>query len=141
MAPLTRKMIEQGAAFVRALEQDDVTILAAFWYLEAEFGRWRLFIATPDIGRIGWQELYGKAHVILDRFAPEPAFKTYDVGILGPNRRIFQTVSEVVTTGPELGGERFTNQIANGELVDDIYVYKQTIEPPPKPGRRRRKAA
>src|SRR4051794_25222742 len=100
MAPLTQEMIEQGAEFVRALKQDGVTILAAFWFLEAEAGRWRLFIATPDISRIGWQELYGKARPIRDRLAPEPAFKTYDVGILGPNRRSFRTISELVTTGP-----------------------------------------
>src|SRR5690242_13301570 len=76
MAPLIREMIEQGAEFVRALEQHGVAILAAFWFLLAEAGRWRLFIATPDIGRIGWQELYGKAHRIRDKLAPEPAFGT-----------------------------------------------------------------
>jgi hypothetical protein len=141
MAPLTREMIEQGAEFVRALEQDGVTILAAFWFLEAEAGRWRLFIATPDINRIGWQELYGLAHPIRDRLAPEPAFNTYDIGILWPTHSIFRTVADLVTTGPELGGQRFTNQIGNGELVDDVYVYRQMIEPPPRPGRRRRKAA
>jgi hypothetical protein len=43
MSTLTQEMIDQGAALVRALEQDGVTVLAAFWFLNIETGRWRLF--------------------------------------------------------------------------------------------------
>jgi|tagenome__1003787_1003787.scaffolds.fasta_scaffold20797187_2 hypothetical protein len=68
MALLTQEMIQQGAELARALEQEGVTILTAFWLPNIETGRWRLFIGTPDVDRIGWLELYGIARPLWNKF-------------------------------------------------------------------------
>lgn len=141
MSPLTPEMIGQGADLVRALEKEGVTILAAFWFLNIETGRWRLYVGTPDIGRIGWQELYRKARLLQEKFAEPPAFELDEVGIIAPRDPVFPLVAGLLVTGPDLVGRRFTNTASNGYPVDDIYVYKQTLEPPPPPWKRRRARA
>jgi hypothetical protein len=141
MAPLTPEMVEQGAELVRALEKEGVTIRAAFWFLNIETGAWRLFIGTPDVTRIGWGELYGIARPLWKKLADHPAFYLDEVGIPPETESVFTLLSGLLTTGPDFPGRRFTNTGANGRPIDDVYVYKQTIEPPPPPGRRRRSKA
>jgi len=141
MSTLTQEMIDQGAALVRALEQDGVTVLAAFWFLNIETGRWRLFIGTPDVATTGWLELYQKARPLWKNLAACPGFDLGDVGIIAPRDPVFTLISGLLVTGSDLVGRRFTNTASNGYPVDDVYVYKQTIEPPPPHWRRRRAKA
>jgi hypothetical protein len=85
--------------------------------------------------------LYGIARPLWKKLADHPAFYLDEVGILPETDSVFTLLSGLLTTGPDFPGRRFTNTGANGRPIDDVYVYKQTIEPPPPPGRRRRSKA
>jgi hypothetical protein len=95
----------------------------------------------PDVDRIGWLELYRIARPLWNKLAEHPAFYLDDVGILPATDAVFTLVSGLLTTRPDFTGRRFTNTGANGQPIDDVYVYRQPLEPPRPAGRRRRSKA
>jgi hypothetical protein len=141
MDQLTPGMLQQGAELVRDLENKRVTILAAFWFLRVETGAWRLFIVTPDVDTVGPLALHRKTRICLEKHGEASEIVGYQVGIISPRDSMVPLVTGVVTTGDDFQGRRFTNAWSNGQPVDDVFVYKQTIAPPRPAGRGRRALA
>jgi len=137
MALLTQEMIQQGAELARpgTGRRDDLDGLLAPEYRDRT-------VAT--VYRHSGCRQDRMAGTVRDRSPAmeqvwgHPAFYLDEVGILPATDSVFTLVSGLLITGPDFTGRRFTNMAANSYPIDDVYVYKQTLEPPRPVGRRRR---
>src|SRR5437764_15067572 len=55
---LTEEMKSFGASLTRKLDEAGWPIVAAFWYFESDFNRWKLMLASPRVKSHGSGELY-----------------------------------------------------------------------------------
>jgi hypothetical protein len=62
---LTAEMIAGGEALLRRLDQEEIPIVAAFWLYSEESARWKLFMATPLVGKVHMTLVYRKVHGLL----------------------------------------------------------------------------
>ncbi len=119
---LVDRDIEEGRQLLRALDDADIPIAAAYWLYRIEKGRWRLvFAPTLDYEAAGG-ELVGIVHDLL-RAGVAGDMTLDDVNIVSP-------LDPIATGLNQLRGSRRpdefrpTGAIVNGLSLDDAYIYR-----------------
>jgi len=47
-----------------------------------------------------------------------------DLVLEKPDARIVELIRKAVRTGPAVSGIRFKNNVVDGTLIDDVYIYR-----------------
>jgi hypothetical protein len=124
---LTKEMIETGAALVRKLDESGFKPDAVFWFYFPDKQAWKLVIAEVKVGEQGPKEMYRQIQKILAKFPKEiSGLSLDDVALAKPDAPIVALLRVALRTGPEIGGIRFKNNIINGILIEDAYIYRLT---------------
>ena len=82
-------------------------------------------LATPDVDRVGPRRVYGQIEHILRR-VPSVGIGLEDISIVGDNDATVRLLGVALKTGPGISGIRFQNNVINGVLVEDAYIYRLT---------------
>jgi hypothetical protein len=122
---LTKEMIDIGKALIEKLDERNLSPEAAFWLYEPETQQWKLVIAESRMGTLGPKEIYRRIQQILS----EPKNKITgisldDVALHKPNAPIIVLLRVAIQTGPGISGIRFKNNVINGTLIEDAYIYR-----------------
>jgi hypothetical protein len=124
-ATLTKEMIDIGAAFVHKLDEHGFSPNAAFWFYFSDVQQWKLVLAESKLGTIGPKEIYRKIQKILEKYADEiPGLSLDDVALSKPDAPIIVLLRVAIQTGPGISGIRFKNNVINGTLIEDAYIYR-----------------
>jgi hypothetical protein len=111
---LTKELIEAGAKLVRKLDERGLAPDAAFWLYSPEEETWKLLLVEVKL-----------AEKILAKYSQElENIKLDDLVLEKPGARIVELIRKIVRTGPAISGIRFKNNVVDGTLIDDAYVYR-----------------
>ena len=122
---LTKEMIETGAALVRKLDESGIKPDAVFWFYFPDKQAWKLVIAEVKVGKQGPKEMYRQIQKILAKFPQEiSGLSLDDVALAKPDAPMVVLLRVALRTGPEIGGIRFKNNVINGILIEDAYIYR-----------------
>jgi hypothetical protein len=122
---LTRELIEAGAKLVKKLDEDGLAPDAAFWLYSPEEQTWKLLLAEVKLAKKGPKAAYSEVQKLLAKHADELAnIKLDDLVIENPDSRIVGLIRKAVRTGPATTGIRFKNNVIDGTLIDDAYIYR-----------------
>lgn len=123
---LTREMIEDGAEIVRRLGSR-LPVSASLWLYDPELNRWRLVIASPEVGSKGPRDVYRRVQSVLREFpgpsAPSRGVSLGDVSVVLDDDPLVSLLRTAVKLGDGGSGVRFSRNTVDGRFIEDAYVY------------------
>lgn len=124
---LTPEMIRSGETLVAALDKLNLLVRGAFWLLLPDQRTWRLVIASPEVRLVGPKVVYRKIRSALEKLPAGSAnLGTKDISVVDEKTPIFLFLRSAVSTGPGISGIRFSQNVINGQLIEDAYIYRLT---------------
>lgn len=120
-------MIKSGAELVRKLDEHGLQPDAAFWLYLPEPQEWKLVIVEVKLGHVGPREIYSQIQHVMAQANEELGGLPLDsVTLAKPDSLVVSLLRHAIRTGEGIGGIRFTNNVINGTLVEDAYIYRLT---------------
>jgi len=123
---LRQELIDAGAALVRMLDENGLQPDAAFWFYFPDAQAWKLVLAEVKVGKDGPKEVYRRIQRLLGR-EPEQfaALSLDDVTVAKPDAPLVNLLRTALRTGPGIiSGIRFSNNVINGTVIEDAYIYR-----------------
>lgn len=121
---LTDGLIAGGKSLVSALDGSSESVNAAFWFLFPEQHFWKLMISFADMDKEGPKAAYLKIQKALSKMTERDGLSLDDVALLRSDAPLLKLMKVAMRTGPGLSGIRFTNNVVNGQLIPDAYIYR-----------------
>lgn len=122
---LTDQMIRSGAELVRELDETKLSPDAALWLYLPDVGEWKLLLVEVKLSELGPRPFYEQIQRTLAAAKPELAELPLDsVGLTTPDNPLVLLLSSAIRTGPGISGIRFTNNVINGTVIEDAYIYR-----------------
>jgi hypothetical protein len=125
VANLTDQLIKGGGSLIEALDSSGNEIDAAFWFLFPDGGYWKLMILFRNIEKDGPKNAYMKVQRALNKLKSDDRISLDDVAVAKPNAPVVALLRTVIKTGGRgNAGVRFSNNVINGQLIPDSYIYR-----------------
>lgn len=122
---LTKEMIEAGAALVLKLDDSDIQPDAAFWLYYSDDQKWKLVLAEVTLAAEGPMRIYKKIQETLLNYPDQfNELSLQDITLAKPDSATVKSLRHAVQAGPGTSGVRFTNNVIDGNLIDDVYIYR-----------------
>ena len=122
---LTRELIDAGAKLVEKLDERGLAPDAAFWLYSPEEEAWKLLLVEVKLAKKGPKAAYSEVQKILAKNGKEFGnLRLDDLVLEKPDARIVELIRKAVRTGPRITGLRFKNNVIDGTLVEDAYIYR-----------------
>lgn len=122
---LTKEMIDAGAALIRRLDAGTVQPNAAFWLYYPEDQKWKLVLSEGRLADEGPRRIYREIQETLRTFGAEFAgLGLQDITLAEPNSSMVASLRLLIQTGPDLTGVRITDNVVNGNVIEDAYIYR-----------------
>jgi len=122
---LTKEMIEAGAALVQKLDSSGFQPDAAFWFYFPDVQRWKLVLAELKLGDQGPRQIYKKIQEVLSSEQTDlHEISLGDVTLAKPDAPIVALMRDAIRTGQGTSGIRLSNNVINGTVIDDAYIYR-----------------
>ena len=124
---LTSEMIKAGEELVRRLDSTGFKATAILWLFLDEPNKWRLKIATPEVGEIGPLQVYRRLQTILSDMPEDtPRVSLVDISAVEDDDPLVSLLGVAINTGDGIAGIRFSGNAINGHYIEDAYIYKVT---------------
>jgi hypothetical protein len=124
-AHLTKEMIDAGAALVRKLDERGIQPDAAFWLYFPDMQTWKLVIAQVKVGSEGPKQMYRQIQELMEEFSQQiQELSLDDVTLSKPDAPIISLLRMAIHTGPGVSGIRFKNNVINGTVIEDAFIYR-----------------
>ncbi len=122
---LTPELIAAGERFVRELDARGIRPDAVFWFYFADVEAWKLVVAEVKLGKEGPKGIYKQFQRVLAGLSEDGfVIELDDVSLAKPDAPIVSLLRSAVGTGPGVSGIRFQNNVINGTLIEDAYIYR-----------------
>ena len=122
---LTKEMIDAGAALIRKLDERGIQPDAALWLYFPDMQTWKLVIAQVKVGTEGPKQLYRQIQELIKELSKEiQEIALDDVTVSKPDAPIIALLRMAIHTGPDISGIRFKNNVINGTVIEDAYIYR-----------------
>jgi len=122
---LTQEMVESGNVLVRQLDKQGAQPDAVFWLYFPDIEEWKLIIAEVKLSKQGPKKIYKKIQDIISLSGKELHGLSLDSVVLAkPDTHIVKLLKMAIHTGQGISGIRFTNNVINGTVVEDAYIYR-----------------
>jgi hypothetical protein len=120
-------MVDSGATLIQKLDERGLAPDAAFWFYFPDRGEWSLVVAEAKLANEGPRRIYSR---ILDAISESEeqlrGLSLDTVSVVKPDAPIVSLLMVAIRTGPGISGIRFTNNVINGTVVEDAYIYRLT---------------
>ncbi len=123
---LTGEMIEAGRALIQRLDEStDLDIEAAYWLYLPEVNRWRLMLASPQVGREGPIAAYGTIWNALNDPPDQQSNLSFnDISVIEPNQDLVAALRASMGTGNERMPVRLSRTAVQGRYIEDALIYR-----------------
>lgn len=122
---LTKEMIDAGSALVRMLDERGIQPNAAFWFYFSDISQWKLVLAEVSLGAEGPRQIYKNIQeTIHANKADLDELSLEDITLAKPDAPIVALLRMAIRTGPGISGIRFSNNVINGTVIEDAYIYR-----------------
>lgn len=124
---LTKEMIESGNALIRKLDEQGLHPDAAFWLYFPDIEKWKLVLAEVKLDKEGPKKIYKKIQDVISASKEDmPDISLDSVTLAKPDAPIVDLLKRAIRTNPGISGIRFTNNVVNGTVIEDAYIYRLT---------------
>jgi hypothetical protein len=123
MVDLSQPLIDAGRALVEELDKRNEEVDAAFWFLFSDTRDWKLVLSLPAAIKKGPRESYKAVQKAMQKLNVT-AFGLDRVAIARLDTHLIKLMRTAVRTGKSLSGIRFTNNVINGVVIEDAYIYR-----------------
>ncbi len=124
-AALTPQLIQEGADLVQALDAAGLAPDAAFWFYLSDINAWKLVLAEMKVGSQGPREVYKQIQRTLGALSDKiKNLSLDDVAVAKPDAPVVSVLKKAVRTGPGIAGIRFSQNMIDGVLIEDAYIYR-----------------
>lgn len=120
---LTDEMIQAGAALTRQLDHAGWPVSASLWFFEPDDNEWKLMLASPTVTGSGPKAAYDAVSEALSALN-EHLSRLQHIRVVAPNHPIIRLLATAISTGPTIGGIRFSKNTINARFIDDAYLYR-----------------
>ena len=128
---LTDAMIRAGGELTRKLDDLQWPVLAALWLYASEGTQWKLVLASPRVISDGPKKSYEAIQAALETMpAAGRTLALSDIGVIDPANPLIALLRVAISTGPTVGGIRFTRNVINGHFIEDVYIYRMSDTAP-----------
>ncbi len=121
---LSKELIEKGKALVGKLDDSGVKVDAALWLYFAELEGWKLVLLMPDLIRKGPKRAYRTVQAALSQMDLNGTISLVDISVAKPNTAVLSQLRKAIRTAKDMSGIRFTNNVVQGVLIEDAYIYR-----------------
>jgi hypothetical protein len=122
---LSTEMISAGAELTRQLDEAHMIIDASLWLYTTDSNAWRFIIASPEVRAHGPKWAYKKIQTIILRMPPEqPVIPLRDITVVDNQDPLIALLRVGVKTGAGISNVRFSQNVINGMLIEDAYIYR-----------------
>jgi len=118
-------MIGAGGALVRKLDERGLRPDDAFWLYSSDTEQWKLVIAEVRFGKQGPRATYKQIQNAIAALDNEP-IALASVTLARPDAPLVVSLRSAVRTRPGIDGIRVTNDVINGTVNEDAYIYRLT---------------
>ena len=124
-AALTPQAIQEGAELLQALDEAGLTPDAAFWFYFSDINAWKLVLAEMRVGPDGPREVYRQVQRALSNRADKiKSFSLADVVVAKPDAPVVSVLKRALRVERNAGGVRFSQNMIDGVLIEDAYIYR-----------------
>ena len=127
---LVDNVFEEGKSFLEYLDKQNLDIRVAFWLYQKENNSWKLILSTPKVESLGSRFFYSKILRYLKSFnfqhLSNSSISPLDIVVLSYSDNFINLLKSMIKTSPapEIRSIRFSNNVVNGTLIDDVLVYR-----------------
>ncbi|MCA9233154.1 MAG: hypothetical protein KDA57_21080 [Planctomycetales bacterium] len=122
---LNEKLIEDGRSLVQSLDDSGIDVQGALWFYFSEQSLWRLLIETPMVESAGPRDTYSKIQSSLSKLKKQGNSLSLDeVALAKPEADLLKLLRLMVSTDSGLHSMRFSNNMINGQLIEDAFIYR-----------------
>lgn len=122
---LNKEQIDAGAALVQKLDECGIAPDVALWLYSSEEQAWKLVLVEVKLSKVGPRAAYAQIQAILAKNASDlSGLALEDLVLEKPDARIIELIRKAVRTGRRISGIRFRNNVINGTLIEDAYIYR-----------------
>jgi hypothetical protein len=121
---LTKELIDTGAKLVQKLDKRGLAPDAAFWLYPPEEQTWKLVLVEVKLAKKGPRAAYAEIQKILESEREFGNLRLDDLVLEKPDARIVELIRKAMRTGSGITGIRFKNNVIDGTLIDDAYIYR-----------------
>ncbi len=123
-ANLTKELIDTGAKLVQKLDKRGLAPDAAFWLYSPEEQTWKLVLVEVKRAKKDPKATYAEMQKILAGEKELGNLRLDDLVLEKPDARIVELIRKAMRTGSGITGIRFKNNVIDGTLIDDAYIYR-----------------
>lgn len=121
---LNEEYIADGKALIQKLDDQGLKIESAFWFFFPDISNWKLVFGTPEVVKNGPKSVYKEIQKALSKLDLKSKILLDDISILKPNAPLSNLLKFAVRTGPGISQIRFSNNIINGQKIEDALIYR-----------------
>ena len=121
---LTQDLIDGGEALLKMLDAEKLRVDAALWFFFPEEGFYKLLLSLPDLEAQGPKAAYEKIQKEIARLGEERLVSLDDVTINKPRSPLLKMLRSAIRTRKGMNSIRFSNNVINGILISDAYIYR-----------------
>jgi hypothetical protein len=121
---LTDQLINEGKNLIEVLDASGIKVDGALWFYFPDEGFWKLMLSFPNIKKEGPKSSYVKVQKALSKLKEKASLALDDVALMKLNAPLMHLLKIAVRTGPGISGIRFSNNVINGQLIADAYIYR-----------------
>ena len=121
---LTDQLISGGGNLIKELDSSGIYVDGALWLYFPEEGFWKLMLSFPDIEKEGPKFFYEKVQKALSKLTEKDSLSLDDVALAKPNAPLMRLLKMTIHTGSGISGIRFSNNVINGQLIPDAFIYR-----------------
>jgi hypothetical protein len=81
-------------------------------------------LSFPNIAKEGPKSSYAKIQKALVKLKKKDGLALDDVTLAKPSGSLIDLLKVAIRTGPGISGIRFSNNVINGQLIADAYIYR-----------------
>jgi hypothetical protein len=122
---LSSEMISAGAEFAQHLQNSQFITDGLLWLYSPENNFWRFVIVSSEVRTRGPKKVYQDVRAVLSSIPENEQRIPFDsIIVLDSHDPLILLLRTALTTGQGISGIRFSQNVINGVLIDDAYIYK-----------------
>ena len=124
---LSGEMISAGAELTRRLDEARFIVSASLWLYMPDSNTWRFIIASPEVRTQGIKKAYKQVQsVVFGVPEDQPKIDLKDITVVDSKDPLISLLKVAIKTGEGISGIRFSQNMINGVLIEDAYIYRLT---------------
>jgi len=119
--------IKEGQELLKELDRQGLKPEVCLWFYIPESNVWRFIISSASFSSKTSQFIYSDFTNKYKNLEQIKKIGLENITLLSVNNNLISLLKSVIRTGPaDIGNIRFTSNVINGILIEDVVIYRLT---------------